>query len=73
MGYFSFLRQSFPLSYTKPMLLICDDERKILIMYFFLNQCMGTNNNLHFSIFNMFICETLLFCCHRPSHKFYLK
>ena len=62
--------QCFSLPNTKSVLFICNHKTKILIFYFFLNQSMGSNNNINFSVCNLLIDLPFLFRCCRSGQKY---
>ena len=54
-----FLCQHFPLLHTKTVLLICHHQSQIPIDHFFLDQRMGSDNDLRFAALDFFSCQSL--------------
>ena len=61
-GRVSAFSKRFALLDTEAVLLISDDKWKIFVDYFFLNQCVCTNDDLCFARSNFCINFTLFFC-----------
>jgi len=61
--------QSLPLSDSETVLLICNHQPQSVIMNLFLNQRMGSHNNICLVRSNFFIGSPFFLCCHGASHK----
>ena len=58
MRFLSLAAEKFPLSHTKAVLLIGDNQGKVVVHHLFLNQGMGADYDVRFMAGNLCICQT---------------
>ena len=72
MGHLSFVSKHLPLGDTEPVLLVGDDEGKVIVNYLLLNQGMGSDDDIRVVGGNLLVGDPLFLCRHRASEQDHL-
>ena len=65
----AFLAQCLSLTHPKSVLFVRDDHSQLFVMNLFLDQCMCSDDNIRFLIFNPFISQPLLLGSHGAGQE----
>ena len=69
MGLFTFIAKHLPLAHAKPVLFIRDHQRQLIVLDLFLDQRMGSHDDICLVIPDFLIGQSFLPGCHGTGHQ----